>query len=46
MEKDGDLSSKELGIVGLTDKRSRSRHMYGDEENKTSKRILICIEKV
>jgi len=46
MEKDGDLSSKELGIVGLTDKRARSRHMYGDEENKTSKRILICIEKV
>lgn len=45
MEKDGDLSSKELGIVGLTDKRARSRYLYGDEEKKTSERMLICIEK-
>jgi hypothetical protein len=45
MEKDGDLSTKELGIVGLTDKHSRSRYMYGNEDTKTSERILICIEK-
>ena len=46
MEKDGDLSSKELGIIGLTGKLARSRYLYGDEEIRTSKRMLICIEKV
>ena len=42
MEKDGDLSSKELGLdVSFDDE----IYLYGDEDIKDSKRMLICIEK-
>ena len=42
MEKDGDLSSKELGLTASFD---NGLDLYSDEDTKDGKRILLCIEK-
>lgn len=42
MEKDGDLSSKELGLTASFD---NGLDLYSDEDTKDGKRMLLCIER-